>query len=82
MIWLVEGDGPAANRRAARTIAELRNAFASAMNAVTKITVLDVQRYLTQLLTNLPDAPMSTLDEWLPDRWKAAHPDPMPVAEV
>jgi hypothetical protein len=41
-----------------------------------------VQRYLTQLLTNLPDAPMSTLDEWLPDRWKAVNPEPMPIAEV
>ncbi len=43
---------------------------------------VDVQRYLTQLLTNLPDAPMSTLDEWLPDRWKAVNPEPMPIAEV
>ncbi len=43
---------------------------------------VDVQRYLTQLLTNLPDAPMSTLDEWLPDQWKAVNPEPMPIAEV
>lgn len=43
---------------------------------------IDVQRYLTQLLTNLPDHPMSTLDDWLPDRWKAAHPDPMPLNGV
>lgn len=25
---------------------------------------------------------MSTLDEWLPERWKAAHPEPMLLAEV
>jgi hypothetical protein len=37
---------------------------------------IDVQRYLTQLLTNLPDTPMSTLDDWLPDRWKANNPPP------
>ena len=31
---------------------------------------VDVQRYLTHLLTNLPGTPMSQLDQWLPDRWK------------
>ena len=34
---------------------------------------VDVQHYLTQLLTNLPGTPMSQLDHWLPDRWKAAQ---------
>jgi transposase len=34
---------------------------------------IDVQHYLTQLLTNLPGTPMSQLDRWLPDRWKAAR---------
>jgi hypothetical protein len=43
---------------------------------------IDVQRYLTQLLTNLPDTPMSTLDDWLPDRWKANNPPPTPAAGV
>lgn len=43
---------------------------------------IDVQRYLTQLLTNLPDTPMSTLNDWLPDRWKAANPAPMPAGKV
>ncbi len=28
--------------------------------------------YLTQLLVNLPDTPVSQLDAWLPDRWKAS----------
>jgi transposase len=32
------------------------------------------QRYLTQLLTNLPGTPLSQLDAWLPDRWKANRP--------
>ncbi len=41
---------------------------------------IDVQRYLTQLLTNLPDTPMSDLDQWLPDQWKSANPDPTPTS--
>ncbi len=43
---------------------------------------LDPQRYLTQLLTNLADTPMSQLDQWLPDQWKAANPEPMPNGKV
>jgi transposase len=31
---------------------------------------LDPQRYLTQLLMNLPSARMSDLPAWLPDQWK------------
>ena len=31
---------------------------------------IDPHRYLTQLLANLPQTPLSQLDEWLPDRWK------------
>lgn len=34
---------------------------------------IDPQRYLTQLLTNLPDTPMSQLSQWLPDEWKNCH---------
>ncbi len=33
---------------------------------------VDPQIYLTQLLTNLAETPISQLDDWLPDRWKAA----------
>ena len=29
--------------------------------------------YLTQLLTSFQDAPSSQIDQWLPDRWKAAQ---------
>jgi transposase len=31
---------------------------------------IDPQRYLTQLLTNLPATPMSQIEQWLPDHWK------------
>ncbi len=31
---------------------------------------IDPQHYLTQLLTNLPDTPMSEISQWLPDEWK------------
>lgn len=31
---------------------------------------IDPQLYLTQLITNLPDTPISQLDQWLPDQWK------------
>jgi hypothetical protein len=30
---------------------------------------IDPQRYLTQLLTNLPATPISQISQWLPDRW-------------
>lgn len=32
---------------------------------------IDPQRYLTQLLVNLPATPSSQLGDWLPDAWKA-----------
>jgi hypothetical protein len=35
---------------------------------------IDPQHYLTQLLTNLPDTPMSRLHQWLPDHWKQNQP--------
>jgi hypothetical protein len=31
---------------------------------------IDPQRYLTQLLVNLPVVPEAELDGWLPDAWK------------
>jgi transposase len=37
---------------------------------------IDPQHYLTQLLTNLPDTPISRLCEWLPDQWKESQPTP------
>jgi transposase len=35
---------------------------------------INPQLYLTQLLVNLPDTPLSRLDQWLPDRWKKTSP--------
>ncbi len=37
---------------------------------------IDPQRYLTQLLTNLPATPMSQIRQWLPDEWKRQNPCP------
>jgi len=37
---------------------------------------IDPQRYLTELLTNLPATPISQLDQWLPDNWKRRNPAP------
>lgn len=34
---------------------------------------IDPQLYFTQLLMNLPQAKMSELADWLPDRWKILH---------
>ena len=34
------------------------------------------KRRLTQLLTNLPDTPVSQLDRWLPDEWKRRDTPP------
>ena len=34
---------------------------------------INPQAYLTQLLAGLPSTPVSQLDQWLPDRWKAAQ---------
>jgi len=34
---------------------------------------IDPQLYFTQLLMNLPQAKLSDLAEWLPDRWKPRH---------
>jgi transposase len=35
---------------------------------------IDPQRYLTQLLTNLPRTPISQVERWLPDQWKQRQP--------
>ena len=37
---------------------------------------IDPQRYLTQLLMNLPTTPMSQIETWLPDQWKQRNPKP------
>jgi transposase len=40
------------------------------------ILAIDPQRYLTQLLTNLPETKTSALDRWLPDQWKRRDTPP------
>jgi transposase len=40
------------------------------------------QAYLTQLLVNLQDTPVSRLDEWLPDRWKTRLVPPESLADL
>jgi transposase len=53
------------NQRAGHTAAVL-----SSFTSTCKRHDIDPQRYLTQLLTNLPGTPISQLDQWLPDVWK------------
>lgn len=40
---------------------------------------INPQVYLTQLLAGLQNTPMSQLDQWLPDRWKAAQVESPPA---
>ncbi|MBN1341061.1 MAG: transposase [Phycisphaerae bacterium] len=37
---------------------------------------INPQVHLTQLLIGLADAPVSQLDQWLPDRWESAQASP------
>jgi hypothetical protein len=53
------------NERGGRTAAVL-----SSITSTCRRHGIDPQRYLTQLLANLPGTPVSQLDQWLPDRWK------------
>jgi transposase len=53
------------NERGGQTAATL-----SSLTSTCRRHDIDPQRYLTQLLTNLPATPISQLDQWLPDRWK------------
>jgi hypothetical protein len=41
---------------------------------------INPQAYLTQLLANLPDTPISQLDQWLPDQWQKIHATPSNAA--
>lgn len=45
-------------------------AILSSLASTCRRHAIDPQRYLTQLLTNLPTTLMSQLDRWLPDAWK------------
>jgi len=51
-------------------------AILSSLTSTCRRHGIDPQRYLTQLLANLPDTPISRLDEWLPDQWQKRQPAP------
>ncbi len=51
-------------------------AILSSLTSTCKRHGIDPQRYLTQLLTNLPATPISQLEQWLPDQWKQRNPAP------
>ena len=59
------------NERAGRTAAIL-----SSLTSTCRRHDIDPQRYLTQLLINLPATPLSQLERWLPDEWKRRDPPP------
>jgi len=44
-------------------------AILSSLTSTCRRHGINPQAYLTQLLVNLPDTPISRLDEWLPDQW-------------
>jgi transposase len=44
-------------------------AILSSLTSTCRRHGIDPQRYLTQLLTNLPEIPISQLPDWLPDGW-------------
>lgn len=53
------------NERAGATAAVL-----ASLTSTCRRHDIDPQHYLTQLLTNLSDTPISRLVQWLPDQWK------------
>jgi transposase len=59
------------NERGGRTAAIL-----SSITSTCKRRAIDPQRYLTQLLVNLPAIPISHVPNWLPDQWQLRNPSP------
>jgi transposase len=60
-------------------------AILSSLTSTCRRHGINPQAYLTQLLANLPDTPVSQLDQWLPNQWKqsrVASPAPSPSADV
>jgi transposase len=51
-------------------------AILSSLTSTCRRHGIDPQQYLTQLLVNLPDTPMSQLHQWLPDVWKKSNSAP------
>jgi len=54
------------NERGGQTAAIL-----SSLTSTCQRHQVNPELYLTQLLVNLPDTPITQLEPWLPDRWKA-----------
>ncbi|MDP9172573.1 MAG: transposase [Planctomycetota bacterium] len=52
------------NERGGQTAAIL-----SSLTSTCRRHNIDPQRYLTQLLMNLPTTPISQISQWLPDKW-------------
>ncbi len=51
-------------------------AILSSLTSTCRRHEINPQAYLTQLLANLPDTPISRVDDWLPDRWKTTSSTP------
>jgi transposase len=49
-------------------------AILSSLTSTCRRHGIDPQHYLTQLLTNMPDTPISQLEQWLPDVWQKSQP--------
>ena len=55
-------------------------AILSSLTSTCRRHEINPQAYLTQLLANLPDTPISRVDDWLPDRWKQRSASPSPAS--
>jgi len=56
-------------------------AILSSLTSTCRRHAINPQTYLTQLLANLPDTPISRVDQWLPDEWKESSASP-PAASL
>lgn len=55
-------------------------AILSSLTSTCRRHDINPQTYLTQLLANLPDTPVSQLDQWLPDEWRKTQATPSAAA--
>jgi transposase len=55
-------------------------AILSSLTSTCRRHDINPQTYLTQLLANLPDTPISQLDQWLPDEWRKTQATPSAAA--
>lgn len=56
-------------------------AILSSLTSTCRRHNINPQAYLTQLLANLPDTPVSQLDQWLPDEWQKIQANAATPAE-